>query len=136
MILDGKFSKNPFATSPVRKTKTMKLKHLFSFAALFIITAFSTLASAQGADAAAVKAQGLASNFGIIALASGLAIGLAALGGSIGQGRAAGAALEGIARNPGAAGQIRGPMILGLALIESLVIYALIIALLLVLKVG
>ncbi len=115
----------------------MKLKHLFSFAALFIITAFSTLASAQGADAAAaVKAQGLASNFGIIAIAAGLTMGLAALGGSLGQGRAAAAALEGIARNPGAAGQIRGPMILGLALIESLVIYALIIALLLVLKVG
>ncbi len=114
----------------------MKLKHLFSFAALFIITAFSTLASAQGADAATLKAQGLASNFGVIALASGLTIGLAALGGSLGQGRAAAAALEGIARNPGAASQIRGPMILGLALIESLVIYALIIALLLVLKVG
>jgi F-type H+-transporting ATPase subunit c len=54
----------------------------------------------------------------------------------IGQGRAAGSALDGIARNPGAAGQIRGPMILGLALIESLVIYALIIGLLLTLKVG
>jgi F-type H+-transporting ATPase subunit c len=83
-----------------------------------------------------VKTVGLLGNFGWIALAAGLGIGLAALGGSLGQGRAAGAALEGIARNPGAAGQIRGPMILGLALIESLVIYALIIALLLVLKVG
>jgi F-type H+-transporting ATPase subunit c len=70
------------------------------------------------------------------AIGAGLAIGLAALGGGIGQGRAAGSALEGIARNPGAAKQINGPMILGLALIESLVIYALIIALLLVLKVG
>ena len=53
------------------------------------------------------------------AIGAGLAIGLAALGGGIGQGRAAGSALDGIARNPGAAGQIRGPMILGLALIES-----------------
>src|SRR5437764_11729769 len=70
------------------------------------------------------------------AIGAGLAIGLAALGGGIGQGRAAGSALEGIARNPGAAKQINGPMILGLALIESLVIYALIISLLLVLKVG
>jgi F-type H+-transporting ATPase subunit c len=88
------------------------------------------------ADNAEVKAQGLAQNYGWIALASGLAIGIAALGGGIGQGRAAAAALDGIARNPGAAGQIRGPMILGLALIESLVIYALIIALLLMLKIG
>jgi F-type H+-transporting ATPase subunit c len=83
-----------------------------------------------------MKTEGLAENYGWIALAAGLGIGIAALGGGIGQGRAAAAALDGIARNPGAAGQIRGPMILGLALIESLVIYALIIALLLVLKVG
>ena len=46
------------------------------------------------------------------------------------------AALEGIARNPGAAKQVNGPMILGLALIESLVIYALIIAILLWLKIS
>lgn len=61
-------------------------------------------------------------------LAAGLAIGIAAFGGSLGQGRAAAAALEGIARNPNASGKIFVPMILGLALIESLVIYALIIA--------
>ena len=91
---------------------------------------------ARGEGGASVKEEGLARSFGEIALAAGLAIGIAALGGGIGQGRAAAAALDGIARNPGAAGQIRGQMILGLALIESLVIYALIIALLLVLKVG
>jgi F-type H+-transporting ATPase subunit c len=61
-------------------------------------------------------------------LAAGLAIGIAAAGGAIGQGRAAAAALEGIARNPNASGKIFTPMILGLALIESLVIYALVIA--------
>ncbi len=61
-------------------------------------------------------------------LAAGLAIGIAAFGGSLGQGRAAAAALEGIARNPNASGKIFVPMILGLALIESLVIYALIIS--------
>ena len=65
---------------------------------------------------------------GYLAIGAGLAIGIAAAGGGIGQGRAAAAALEGIARNPGAAGKLNGPMILGLALIESLVIYALIIA--------
>ena len=63
-----------------------------------------------------------------IALAAGLGIGLAAFGGALGQGRAAAAALEGIARNPNASGKIFVPMILGLALIESLVIYALIIS--------
>lgn len=64
---------------------------------------------------------------GWIALAAGLAIGLAAFGGSLGQGRAAAAALEGIARNPQASGKLFTPMIIGLALIESLVIYALVI---------
>jgi F-type H+-transporting ATPase subunit c len=57
-------------------------------------------------------------------LAAGLGIGIAAFGGSLGQGKAAAAALEGIARNPSAAGKLMGPMIIGLALIESLVIYA------------
>jgi len=112
------------------------IKILCSFATLLVILTISGVAFAQGADTQAVKDQGLANNFGLISLGAGLGIGLAALGGGIGQGRAAAGALEGIARNPGAAGQIRGPMILGLALIESLVIYALLIALLLVLKVG
>lgn len=59
-----------------------------------------------------------------LAIAAGLGIGIAAFGGALGQGRAAAAALEGIARNPNASGKIFVPMILGLALIESLVIYA------------
>lgn len=116
------------------------LKPLLAFSVLFIIVGISTVAGAQPADVAfnavEVKTRGLSSNFGIIALAAGLCIGLAALGGGIGQGRVAGTAVDGIARNPGAAGDIRSQMILGLALIESLVIYALIISLLLVLKIG
>ena len=60
--------------------------------------------------------------------AAAIAISVAAFGGAIAQGRAAATALEGIARNPGARGDIFTPMILALALIESLVIYALLIA--------
>jgi len=63
-----------------------------------------------------------------IALGAGVAIGFAALGGGIGQGIAMRGALEGIARNPNAYDKIFTPMIIGLALIESLVIYALVIA--------
>ena len=105
------------------------VKIISSVATLLLILTITGVAFAQGAanTAEEVKNQGLASNFGLISLGAGL---------GIGQGRAAGSALDGIARNPGAAGQIRGPMILGLALIESLVIYALIIGLLLTLKVG
>ena len=56
---------------------------------------------------------------------------MAALGGALAQGRAASAALEGIARNPGASTQIFTPMLLGLAFIESLVLFTLLIAFLL-----
>jgi F-type H+-transporting ATPase subunit c len=65
------------------------------------------------------------------AVGAGIAIGLAVLGGALGQGRAAAAALEGISRNPGASARIQVPMILGLALIESLVLIAFVIAILL-----
>jgi len=71
-----------------------------------------------------------------LGIGAALAIGLSALGGAIGQGRAAGAALEGIARNPQANTKIFVPMIVGLALIESLVIYGLLIAFQLFGKIG
>jgi F-type H+-transporting ATPase subunit c len=69
------------------------------------------------------------------ALAAGLAIGIGAAGCGLGQGRAAAAALEGIARNPSASDKLFTPMIIGLALIESLAIYALVVAILLLGKV-
>ena len=61
-------------------------------------------------------------------MGAGLGLGLAALGGGLGQGKAAAAALEGISRNPAASDKIFTPMIIGLALIESLVLYAFVIA--------
>ncbi len=73
---------------------------------------------------------------GQIGMAAGIAIGVAAMGCGLGQGIAAFAALQGIARNPSAASKIQTPMIIGLALIESLCIYALVIAFFLQGKVG
>lgn len=69
--------------------------------------------------------------YGIAALACGLAIGIAALGTGIGQGLGLKGATEGIARNPGASGKITTTLIIGLAMIESLAIYALVVALIL-----
>jgi F-type H+-transporting ATPase subunit c len=63
-----------------------------------------------------------------LAIGAGLAVGLAALGGGLGQGRAASAALDGIARNPQASGKIFTPMIIALALTESLVLLSWLIA--------
>ena len=64
----------------------------------------------------------------LYAIGAGLAIGLAALGGAIGQGKIGAAAVDGIARNPQSQKVMFVPMILALVLIESLVIYALVIA--------
>lgn len=74
-------------------------------------------------------AMGGGAGWGHFSAALVLAIGAAA--GATAQGRTAVAACDGMARNPGAAGQIRGIAFLGLVLIESLVIYTLVIAFLL-----
>ena len=64
-------------------------------------------------------------------ITAGFALAIAAFGAALGQGKAVASAAEAIARNPGAAGEIRGSLILGLVLIESLVIYVLLISLIL-----
>ena len=64
-------------------------------------------------------------------ITAGFALGFAAAFGALAQGRAISSAAEAIARNPSATGDIRGALILGLVLIESLVIYVLLISLIL-----
>ena len=100
-------------------------KKTLPLATAALTTLISSSAFAQ--DAAAGSTGGSAA----AAVGAGIAVGLAVLGGGLGQGRAAAAALEGISRNPGAAPRIQTPMILGLALIESLVLFAVFIAYLL-----
>jgi F-type H+-transporting ATPase subunit c len=64
-------------------------------------------------------------------ITAGFALAFAAGLAALAQGRAIAASAEAIARNPGAAGDIRGALILGLVLIESLAIYVLLISLIL-----
>jgi F-type H+-transporting ATPase subunit c len=64
-----------------------------------------------------------------IVIASLASVGLAAFGAALGQGRAVAAALEGMTRNPSGVDQSLKPLIIGLALLESLVIYVVVIAL-------
>lgn len=104
-------------------------KSLLAPLAALITLLVSGVAHAQSVDATGGQK-------GWFAMAAALGIGIAAFGGGLGQGRASAAALEGISRNPGAADKIFTPMILGLALIESLVIYALLISFLLYGKIG
>jgi F-type H+-transporting ATPase subunit c len=97
--------------------------------AFLMLLAFPLMGFAQeGAEAAGGANQ-------LIALAAGLAIAVAAFGGALSQARAAAAALEGMARNPGIQPKLFVAMILALALIESLVLYALLIAIMLMGKV-
>jgi len=73
----------------------------------------------------ALGADGTATNW--VALASGFSMAIAAAGCALGMGRAIGSATEGMARNPGASDAIRGALILGLVLIESLALYVIVI---------
>ncbi|GBE31142.1 MAG TPA: ATP synthase F0 subunit C [Nitrospirae bacterium] len=80
---------------------------------------------------AAFAADGAVSGSNVSAMAvigAGVAIGLAALGTGIGQGIGLGKACEGVGRNPGASGKITTTLIIGLAMIESLCIYALLVS--------
>ena len=94
------------------------------FFAVMAIALLSVSAFAQGGDNAADNASTVAA---YKALAAGLGFGLAAGLGGIGQGLIGSRAVEGAARNPGAAGTVQTMMIIGLALIESLVLLALVI---------
>ncbi len=87
-------------------------------------------AFAAAAEAATPEATKM-SFYATVALASALGIGIATLGTGIGMGLGIGRAVEGIARNPEASGKIMTTMIVGLALIESLAIYTLVVVLIL-----
>jgi F-type H+-transporting ATPase subunit c len=92
---------------------------LFAIAAVLMtaMTAFAQTPAAEHADNSA----------GLKAIAAGVGFAIAVVGGAIGQSRIGAAACEGAARNPGAAAKIQTMMILGLALIESLVLFALLV---------
>ncbi len=86
-------------------------------------------ASVARAAEAAAPTGGLGSFFSYAVMAAGFGIGIAAFGTGIGQGLAVKSSVEGIARNPEASGKITVTMLIGLAMIESLCIYALVVAL-------
>ena len=62
------------------------------------------------------------------AIGAGIAMGLAVLGGGIGQGLTAGNTTAGIARNPGSRGEVFVSFVLGMAFVESIVLFAFVIA--------
>lgn len=86
-------------------------------------------AIAMAADASAMAE--MATLFSATVTAAGFGLGIAAAGTGIAQGIAVKGAVEGTARNPEASGKITVNMLIGLAMIESLCIYALVISLIL-----
>ena len=96
---------------------------------MLVTLLWASLALAAEPAAAGASSAGLGTFFSYAVLAAGLGIGIAAFGTGIGQGMAVKSSVEGIARNPEASGKITVTMLIGLAMIESLAIYALVVAL-------
>jgi F-type H+-transporting ATPase subunit c len=111
----------------MRRTGLMTLLFSLGFTAL----AFAADGGAGGGAGNVVVAAGIGF-FSYSAIAAGIAITFAALGCGIGMGLAAKGALEGMARNPEMSGKLTVTMLIGFAMIESLTIYALVIALILI----
>jgi len=101
-----------------------KLKYFFFSMLALAVMAIPAMAQA---GAAAGGADNESTVNAYKAIAAGIGFGIAAGLGGLGQGKIGAAAVEGAARNPGAAGTVQTMMIIGLALIESLVLLALVI---------
>ena len=94
---------------------------------VWFLTALLAALVLAPASFAQAGAAGASSAINWVGAAAALGLGLAAAGCGIGQGRATAAACEGTARNPGASGPIRIAFIIGIAFIESLTLYALVV---------
>lgn len=119
----------------MRKLLGMKKIHALLLALLLSLAlALPVLAAGnEPADAPPVsESQEESSTTGMKSIAAGIAIGIAAAGGAIGMGLATAKSAEGIARQPEAEGKIRTMMMLGLVFIETAIIYALLVVILII----
>ena len=96
-------------------------------AALVILTALMASPRVALAQEGAPAAGGRPGT-GLIGLGIGLGLGVAALGCGLGQGKLAASAMESIGRNPNSTNQLFVPMIIGLAFVESLTLYSLVMS--------
>jgi F-type H+-transporting ATPase subunit c len=98
---------------------------------VYLIVAIGLLLASPLGAMAQEGAAGEGSRAGLIGLGIGLGLGIAAFGCGMGQGRLAASAMESIGRNPNSTSQLFVPMIIGLAFVESLTLYSLVISFLL-----
>lgn len=109
------------------------------FAMIMVISMISAMCMSVSADETAAPeelvaavAEQAADSTGSKALAAAIVVGIAAAAGAIAMGMAISKSADGIARQPEASGKINSVMMLGLVFIETLIIYALIVAILII----
>lgn len=123
-------------TSSIKKYKTLAIALILTLAVLVavaILTELTPAVTAEASEAETTETVAAASDpTGDKAMAAGIAIGLAAAGGAVAMGIAIGKAEESIARQPEVKGDVRTTLMLGLVFIETAIIYALIVAILVV----
>ncbi len=113
------------------------LKKILILAGALVLTlalaapAFASDAPARGEDAAQSETEE-GSTIGLKAIAAGIAVGIAAAGGAVGMGLATAKSTESIARQPEAEGKVRTTLMLGLVFIETAIIYALLVVILII----
>ena len=117
-----------------KKTLYVVLALAFAAALVALLSAVSggnaiALADTTG-EAVTAAEEAAAATPSLTSIGAAVAIGLAALGGAIAMGMAIAKAMDGIARQPEAEGKIRSTLMLGLVFIETVVIYALVVAIL------
>ncbi len=135
----------PDGPSPSRKTTTSRrsypMKHLLKKILILAGALVLTLSLAAPAFAADTPAQGEEdaqsqtqedNTIGLKAIAAGLAVGIAAAGGAVAMGLATAKSTESIARQPEAEGKVRTTLMLGLVFIETAIIYALLVVILII----
>ena len=111
------------------KQRKLKKLAIILLAVIAILAISIPVFAATNVEAAATTAD---SATGLKALASAIAVGIAAAGGAVGMGLSAGKAVEGIARQPEAESKIRTTLMLGLVFIETAIIYALLVVILII----
>ena len=111
------------------------LKKIFALTgALILVLALAApaYAAAPEGDEPAAEEEVVDNTIGLKAIAAGIAIGIAAAGGAVAMGMTTGKSAESIARQPEAEGKIRTTMMLGLVFIETAIIYALLVVILII----
>lgn len=115
-----------------KKAFALLLCLVLALTAMLTVTAFADTEPVDGAAVTQAEETTSDSVSGAKSIGSGIAIGIAACGGAIGMGIAVGKSAEGIARQPEAEGKIRTTMMLGLVFLETAIIYALLVVILII----